>query len=113
MAEEEEVLVVAASPKPSSDHKRKLDEFEPQEELILEQPPKTSGQIQVSNADPDAADEVADVSPDESDAKRPRLDDTSGDIGTLFSSRFRFLGFLLLVACFICFCVFRICIREV
>ncbi|XP_050366282.1 uncharacterized protein LOC126784816 [Argentina anserina] len=77
---EEEVLVVAASPKPS-DHKRKLDELETEQELVLEAPPKSSGEIQVSNAEPDAANEVEVSQPsDESDAKRPRLDDSSDDL---------------------------------
>ncbi|PRQ27591.1 putative K domain-containing protein [Rosa chinensis] len=77
---EEEVVVVSASPKPS-DHKRKLEELEPEQESVLEQPPKSSGELADSNAEPDAANEL-DASPpsDESDAKRPRLDDKSDDI---------------------------------
>lgn len=87
---EEEVLVAAASPKPS-DHKRKLDELEPEQELVLEQPPKSSGELQDSTAEPDAANEV-DASPpsDESDAKRPRLDDKSDDTGDLSALDFDF-----------------------
>lgn len=82
---EEEVVVVAASPKPS-DHKRKLEELEP-EEFVLEQPPKSSDELDDPNVEPDAAIEL-DVPPsDESDAKRPRIDDNSDDIG-IFSSWF-------------------------
>lgn len=78
MAEEEVVGAEAGSPKPS-DHKRKLEDLEPeaQQEIV----DLTSDGPDDPSVEPDAANEV-DVPPsDESEAKRPRLEDKPDEIG--------------------------------
>ncbi|KAK7253109.1 hypothetical protein RIF29_37547 [Crotalaria pallida] len=71
MAEEEVAAAVAppvASPVPSSDHKRKLEDLQP--ESHIETDPE-----EYSDTDDDNNDAAADAPvPDESDNKRPRLD---------------------------------------
>ncbi|BFG18488.1 hypothetical protein CerSpe_047630 [Prunus speciosa] len=79
MAEEEVLGAAAGSPKPS-DHKRKLEDLEPeaQPEIV----DLTSDGPDDPNVEPDAANEV-DVPPsDECEAKRPRLEDKPDEIAS-------------------------------
>lgn len=81
---EEEVVAVAPSPAPS-DSKRKLEDLEPeapqQAEPSTNEP--TDSNVELDDA---AKHEVVAVS-DESDAKRPRLDDKSDGLGILNITR--------------------------
>lgn len=79
MAEEE---VVAASSVPS-DHKRKLEDLEPE---APEQAEPSSDEPADSNAMPDAAKQGDGDVFDESDAKRPRLDDKPEGLGNVGTS---------------------------
>jgi hypothetical protein len=93
MAEEEFVVVVAAdvadvadpNPTVQPDHKRKLEDLEPG---APEHNEPSSGHIADLNAEPDEAldDDDADVAEpsDESQVKRPRLDDKSEGSGIFF-----------------------------
>ncbi|PQQ13893.1 far upstream element-binding protein 2 isoform X2 [Prunus yedoensis var. nudiflora] len=79
MADEEVLGAAAGSPKPS-DHKRKLEDLEPeaQPEIV----DLTSDGPDDPNVEPDAANEV-DVPPsDECEAKRPRLEDKPDEIAS-------------------------------
>ncbi|KAM2868881.1 hypothetical protein FF1_016892 [Malus domestica] len=76
---EEEVVVAAESPMPS-DHKRKLEDLEPKAAPEIVE--LDSNGPDDANAEPDCTEEV-DVSPsDESEAKRPRLDDKPDGIAS-------------------------------
>lgn len=75
MAEEEVVVgtAAAASP-PQPDHKRKLDDLEPQ----APEPAEQDGE--------QGADVVDSLDNDESEAKRPRVRDQDEDLGTWVST---------------------------
>lgn len=79
MAEEEVVVVAGASPTPS-DHKRKLEDLEPEA-------PEQAEPDGVQGAD--AGDYVAN---DESEAKRPRVEDQDDDLGTWIVESFGPMG---------------------